>query len=215
MMPAANSKEVEVEVRSAVERSDYRLAATRLLECHGAEITRFLRARLSDRGQAEEAYLQFSEDLWVGLPAFRWESSLRVWMFVLARNAATRVSRQRRHEVEYQSERLGYAEFRADVRNSTQRYLRTTVKDRMREIRQRLSEEDQTLLILRIDRRLEWRELAVVMNEIASDAPEDALVRAAARLRTRFQTAKRRLRTLAEAEGLLRSSHGGSSSATD
>lgn len=215
MMPAPNCMEVEGEVREAVERSDFRAAATRLLECRGAEISRFLRARLSDRGQAEEAYLQFSEDLWVGLPAFRWESSLRVWMFVLARNAATRVSRHRRREVEFHSERVGYPEFRADVRTSTQRYLRTKVKDRMREIRQRLSEEDQTLLILRIDRRLEWRELAVVMNELAADASEDDLVRAAARLRTRFQTAKRRLRTLAEAEGLLRSTNGGSSGPTD
>lgn len=203
-MPTKPSTDLETEVRSAVASTDYGLAATRVLEGLGLEISRFLRARLGDRSQADEAYLQFSEDLWVGLPAFRWESSLRVWLFVLARNAATRVGRSRRREVELHSDRSDYLEFRAQVRTSTAQYARTKVKDRMREIRQRLDEDDQTLLILRVDRKLEWRELAVVMNEVAADASEIDLQRASARLRTRFQTAKKRLRTLAEAEGLLR-----------
>lgn len=195
--------EIEQSVRAAIQTSDYRLAATRGLEGFGAEILRFLRARLRDRSQAEEAYQQFSEDVWVGLPAFRWESSLRVWMFVLARNAATRAGRQRKHEVELQSER-GHPLVGPEARTPTARFLRTSVKDRMRELRQRLDEDDQTLLILRIDRGLEWRELSLVMNEVGAGDTEDAHQRASARLRTRFQTAKKRLRTLAEEEGLLR-----------
>jgi RNA polymerase sigma-70 factor, ECF subfamily len=201
---ALNSLDIERQVREAVAATDFRLAATRALTELGGEILRFLRARLRDRQQAEEAYLQFSEDLWIGLPAFRWESSLRVWMFVLARNAATRVSRGRRREVALGSDEQGYSELHMRLRTATARFMQTAIKDRMREIRQRLDEDEQTLLILRVDRALEWRELAVVMNEVASDASEEEIVRASARLRTRFQSAKKRLRALAEEEGLLR-----------
>ena len=79
--------EVERSVRAALEDADLRLAATRALEGLGPDVLRFLRARLRDASQAEDAYLQFSEDFWLGLAAFRWESNLRTWMFVLARNA--------------------------------------------------------------------------------------------------------------------------------
>ncbi|MEY4510036.1 MAG: hypothetical protein RLZZ450_2158 [Pseudomonadota bacterium] len=214
-MPKPTSAELEDQVRAAVANTDYALAATRALECLGSDISRFLRARLHNLSQAEEAYLQFSEDLWVGLPAFRWESSLRVWMFVLARNAATRVIRNKKREVELQTGRGDYPEFRAQVRTTTALYMRTQIKDRMREIRQRLDEDEQTLLILRVDRKLEWRELAVVMNEVSSEASESDVQRAAARLRTRFQTAKKRLRALAEAEGIMAVKPAGSSEPAD
>ncbi|MET0286849.1 MAG: sigma factor [Polyangiales bacterium] len=204
---ASTRSAIEVEIRGAVERADYKVAATLALDAYGSEVQRFLRARLRDSTQADDAYLTFSEDLWVGLPAFRWESSLRVWLFTLARNAATRMGRRRHKEVALSTERgLPVDALAAGARTATVSYLRTSVKDRMRELRQRLDDDEQTLLILRVDRRLEWRELAVVMNEVHADATEEQLTRASARMRTRFQVAKRKLRTLAQAAGLLDSS---------
>jgi RNA polymerase sigma-70 factor (ECF subfamily) len=202
-MSSITPTEIEHQVRSALEAQDPRTAATRALENFGPEVLRFLSARLADRAQTEQAYLQFSEDVWVGLPAFRWETSLRTWMFVLARTAATRVHRKRRREVELPPGFAGYAQLHEHVKSTTARYLRMDIKDRMREIRQRLDEDDQTLLILRIDRKLDWNALAVVMNEVASDAQAPDLERAVGRVQTRFQTAKKRLRDLAEAEGLV------------
>lgn len=201
--------EIEADIRAAAERCEYKEAATRALDAFGSEIKRFLRARLRNTTQADDAYLAFSEDLWVGLPAFRWESTLRVWMLTLARNAATRLARRRRHEVALPTDRSLLQEPERGARTSTSHYLRTSIKDRIRELREQLSDDDQTLLILRIDRRLEWRELAVIMSEVAPDAPDEELVRASARMRTRFQTAKRRLRDLAREDGLLESSTGG------
>jgi RNA polymerase sigma-70 factor (ECF subfamily) len=202
-MSSINHPEIERQVRSSLDAGDPRAAAARTLENLGPDVLRFLSARLADRAQAEEAYLQFSEDVWVGLPAFRWESSLRAWLFVLARSAATRVSRKRRREVELPQGFAGYRQLREHVRSTTARFLRLDIKDRMREIRLRLDEDEQTLLILRIDRKLEWNDLVVVMNEVASDAQERDIEGAVTRLQNRFQTAKKRLRGLVEAEGLL------------
>jgi RNA polymerase sigma-70 factor, ECF subfamily len=202
-MTSVDHTEIEDRVQSALAADDVRLAATRALENLGPDVLRFLSARLADRAQAEEAYLQFSEDLWLGMPAFRWDTKLRTWMFVLARTAAIRVSRKRRREVELPLGFASYPQLREHVRATTARYLRMEIKDRMREIRQRLDEDDQTLLILRIDRKLDWSALAVVMNEVSSDAQPDDVERAIERLQKCFQAAKQRLRTLAEAEGLL------------
>jgi RNA polymerase sigma-70 factor (ECF subfamily) len=198
----SSAPEIELQIRSLLAAQDYREAAVCALDRLGPDVLRFLSARLTDRAEAERAYLQFSEDLWVGLPAFRWESSLRTWMFVLARNAAMRSSRKRQREGDA-SRLAGFDQFREHVRISTVRHLRTAVKDRMRKIRERLQDDDQTLLILRVDQRLDWRELAVVMNEVSAEAPEPDVTRAMERLRERFRRARAALRALAESEGLF------------
>ena len=57
------------------------------------------------------------------------------------------------------------------------------------------------MLILRIDKGLSWRDLALVMNDEAGVSDGAELDREAARLRKRFQIAKERLRELARARG--------------
>lgn len=60
------------------------------------------------------------------------------------------------------------------------------------------------LLIVRVDRGLEWPEVARVMIEegVVDDDPAE-LRRVSARLRKQFQRVKERLRALAERDGLL------------
>jgi RNA polymerase sigma-70 factor (ECF subfamily) len=90
------------------------------------------------------------------------------------------------------------------VRSETLPYLKTEIKDRFRLLREQLPVEDQTLLALRLDRGLEWRELARVMSFDEAKPPSDEeLTREAARLRQRFAAAKDKLRRFAEREGLL------------
>jgi RNA polymerase sigma-70 factor (ECF subfamily) len=63
--------------------------------------------------------------------------------------------------------------------------------------------EDQSLLVLRIDKGLSWNELAVVFSAAGAAMEEAEVLRSAARLRQRFASIKRRLRAMAEDEGLL------------
>ena len=71
----------------------------------------------------------------------------------------------------------------------------------MAQLREELPAEDQALLILRVDKQLDWNELAQVLSE--DELAGDALRRESARLRKRFQMIKERLRKRAEEEGLL------------
>jgi RNA polymerase sigma-70 factor (ECF subfamily) len=78
----------------------------------------------------------------------------------------------------------------------------------MRALREKLEPDDQMLLILRVDRQMEWRDLALVMSEEADPSAarpdDDVLDREAARLRKRFERAKSELKRLAKESGLLR-----------
>jgi RNA polymerase sigma-70 factor (ECF subfamily) len=202
MQPAADPA-LETRIHAGCASGNFKDAATLALEGYGPEVLRFLRARLRSATEADDAFLQFSEDLWVGLGSFRWQASVRVWLFVLARNAATRVGRARRREVPLSLAPEERVALRTLVRETTAMFARTTVKDRMRQLRLELDPDDQTLLILRIDRGLSWKDLALVLGEATEETPEDEVKRASARLRTRFQTAKKRLRARAEESGLL------------
>ena len=124
-------------------------------------------------------------------------------MYLLARRALSSERRdaqkRRKHEVLASISHLPAAVARA--RTATAVHLRTGPMHASRTAAE-LSEEDQMVLVLRVDRSLSWAELAEVM--LASDHPSSSqLATEAARLRKRFQLAKAHLRKRAEEAGLV------------
>jgi RNA polymerase sigma-70 factor (ECF subfamily) len=194
---------LEQRIRAYAEAGDRKRAATTIIEGYGHEVLGFLIAYLRDREAASEVFSQFTEDLWRGLPSFRWQCSARVWSYTLARHAASRYlkasRRRRRHQVSLS--RAGpLSEIAASVRTATLTGARNTEarSQLVAELRQSLPAEDQTLLILRVNRKLGWREIAQVMvyeGEIVGDA---VLEKEAVRLRKRYQLAKDKLRRMIE-----------------
>jgi RNA polymerase sigma-70 factor, ECF subfamily len=180
-------------------------AATLALKVYSEEILSFLVSRLRSLSDAQEVFSAFAEDLWVGLPAFAWRCSMRTWAYTLARNAAARyVTRPERRNARNMPlsvmSQLSIAAERA--RSVTYDYQKSDVKDRFRQLRDQLDPEDQTLLVLRVDRRLPWRDLAIAMSGDV-DLDEQAIERESARLRKAFERVKRELKQLAAREGLL------------
>src|SRR5262249_48514473 len=89
------------------------------------------------------------------------------------------------------------------VRTETAPYLRTEVKDKLAEIRASLPPEDELLLVLRVDKRLEWKDIARVLRGGDVPADDTVLARESQRLRKRFQHLKDRLMELGRREGLV------------
>jgi RNA polymerase sigma-70 factor (ECF subfamily) len=179
--------------------------ATLILESYAPEIFNFLAARLRAPAKAHEAFSMFCEDLWVGLPKFAWRCSARTWCYTLARNAATRYASARHnrasHNVALTCPRI-FSELVAQVRTTTPAYQRTDVKDRFRVLRDKLDVEDQTLLMLRIDRAMSWREIALTLSGDV-DLPEAIIARESARLRKAFERVKAEVKLMALKDGLL------------
>jgi len=75
-------------------------------------------------------------------------------------------------------------------------------KDRWRSLRESLAPDDRSLLVLRVDRQLEWNEIArVTLGQEHPDATE--VRRESDRLKKRFQLLKQDLRRRAREIGLL------------
>lgn len=196
---------LEDRIRELCEAQQWGPAATVALRGYGPEVLGYLSAMCRTETDAAEVFSSFCEDLWKGLPRFRWQSSFRTWAYTLARHALYRMARDPRRRRERNvdlAESPEVLELAEQVRTTTMIHLRTETKNKFAALREQLEPDDRTLLILRVDRKLAWNEIAVIMaDEAEPDAA--AIKRGAAALRKRFERAKERLRKLATEQRLI------------
>ena len=187
-------------IRQLCEAGDHAEATTAALRAYGVELLGFLRALAGDHDLAAEAFAELGEDVWRGLPRFRWESSLRSWLYALTRNALAQLRRDPRRRRERNLPLSLAPDIAAAVRTVTIDVQRTAVKDEFRVLREQLDPEEHEILLLRLDRGMAWKDIARVIGGSGGDDDLDA--RAAA-LRKRFERAKQRLKKLAIERGLI------------
>lgn len=183
-------------MRACLERGEHAAATTCAVQGYGPQILGYLLAMSRNEADAHDAFAQFCEDLWRGLAGFRWQSSLRTWSYVIARNALQRQQgkapgRHGPHVALSQAPELQAIAARA--RTETAEYMRTETRSRLSALREQLDPDDRSLLILRVDRRMPWRDIAEVL---ADPAQPVTLERRAAALRKRFERLKLELREL-------------------
>ena len=187
----------EAAIRALCQAGSYADAATAALQRYGVELLGFLRALAGDEDLAGDAFGELGEDIWKGLPRFRWQSSLRSWLYALARNALTQLRRDPRRRRDRNLPLSVAPEVEAMVRTVTRDIQRTEVKDEFRVLREQLDPEEHEILLLRLDRGLAWKDIARILGG------DDNLDARAAALRKRFERAKERLKKLAIERGLI------------
>jgi RNA polymerase sigma factor (sigma-70 family) len=193
--------QLEERIGAALVAGDLNTAAVATLRAYGAEILGFLVAELRDDQHAEEVFSSFAEDLWRSLPELTLRTTMRAYAYSLARNAKHRfldrdLRKQRRGVPLSQVEELSKIVY--GLRSQTPLFQQSEAQQQLVALRDRLGDEERALLTLRIDRKLEWREIAEVL---AGDEPDQT--RAMARLRKRFQLTKDKLTRWAREDGLL------------
>lgn len=200
---------LEVEVKALLDAGQDSRAVASILESFGRKLFGFIFSLSHDEELSSEGFSEFTEDLCRGIGGFEWRCPLESWLYSLARHAAIRVGkaagRRRKRSISL-ADAPEVAAVEARVRTETLGYLKTTARGRLTELRDTLSVEDRSLLLMRVDRNLSWLELARVSLEKKADSEADLtqeqLDREAARLRKRFQLVKTRLQRLAKAENL-------------
>ncbi len=187
--------ETEVRVRELLAAGDRRGAAVEAIRGLGPRILGYLRAVLRDEADAADAFSQFAENLWKGLDSFRGESSFVGWAYKLAWNAALNLRDQAWRR---RGRRLGTGEASRIAEEVRTRSAIRVERQRqgLEKLREALSAEEQTLLVLRIDQELSWDDIAEVLS--AEGQPVDA-----AALRKRFERLKERLARMAREQGLV------------
>lgn len=202
---AGDALDAEARILDAWRAGDRDGATTGTLRAYGAEIYSYLAAIHASEDDAGDAYSIFCEGLWATFDRFEGRCSIRTWAYALARRSSLRVRRDNRRRAARQialpasSSALALAE---QVRTATASYLATRSRTRIAELRASLPEEDQTLLLLRVDRGLPWADLARVLAE-EETSDEAGLRRVSARLRKRFQLVREKLVEMGRREGLV------------
>lgn len=183
-------------IRAALARGEAREAATQAIRGLGPDVLRYLRSVLRDEGDAADAFSEWAERLWRGLPAFEGRSSLRTWALRLATNVAgnVRTAAWRRRVRRFDTGEASALAARLSTATAVRVDRQRTALDRLRDA---LSAEEQTLLALRIDQRLAWTDIAEVLAADGGERPSPGT------LMKRFERLKERLAKLASDEGLL------------
>jgi RNA polymerase sigma-70 factor, ECF subfamily len=180
------------ELRALVTAGEIDRATDQALRAYGPELVGWLTAMLPSEADAHDAFAWMSEELWRSLKRFDGRCSLRTWCYMLARHSLTRVRGKAAEHLVSSVPSIAHAV--THVWNTT-RANAVREQNVYAEIRKRLDPDDQTLLVLRVDRDLAWRDIAIVMlGEAAADAE---VTKKAAALRKQFERVKERLRELA------------------
>ena len=201
--PQDFSPSVDEQVRALIAANDVGAAVTLAVRALGPEVMGFLAAVIHSHADADEAFAATCEQLWRSLATFEWRCSLRTWTYVIARREAARVRKNSVKRMRGQVHISELAEVIAHVRTETQPALRSSKRAAVTRLRDELPPEDRELLVLRVDRNLEWEDIALAFEEEPENATEEARKREAARLRKRFQLVKKRLAERAREEGLI------------
>lgn len=189
----------EERILAALDRGAPAEAATVALRAYGPGIFAYLVVVLRDRVMAEEAFADFGEQLWKAIGGFRRECSFRAWAYRIAWCSAVHALRDPYRRRGRRLETREVSEILAPIRTQTARWLETESKSQLEELRASLEPAERALLVLRLDRRLSWSEIARALQE---DGDGETLATDAA-LRKRFERIKEKLRLLAEERGLL------------
>ncbi|MBI5067088.1 MAG: sigma-70 family RNA polymerase sigma factor [Deltaproteobacteria bacterium] len=189
------SPELEERLRQLLAGGDLRATATEAIRGYGPQVLQVLRAMLRDEADAREAFSQFAENLWKGLSTFRGEASFKTWALRLACNAARnqRDEAWRRRGRRFATGEASAIAEEVRTRSVVRVELQRQALDRLR---QALSVEEQSLLVLRLDQQLSWNEVADVLAEEGKPAEPAALMK-------RYERIKERLGKLAREQGLV------------
>ncbi len=180
--------ELEATIEVLLDQGRAHDAMTAAVRGYGPAVLGFLVSSLKDKDTAKDVFSQACENLWRNIAGFRRECAFGTWFYVLAWNAArNQLSEAHRRRVR----RLQTSEISqlvAPIRSTGVSHLRGEAA----RLRDSLTPEERTLLILRIDRAMPWGDVARVMEV---DEPV---------LRKRYERIRRKLKRGAEAGGLVK-----------
>ena len=178
---------LEQKIQESLDAGDLKAAATKILTDYGPRVHGYLVSVLRDEGTAREVFRQFCGNLWRGLPGLGRQFSARTWAFKMAWSAVVdHRARAARQVTKHPSQ---------TTRNCSSTRRWNLGLDRLSRLRRSLDPQEQSLLILRINQRMSWAEVAEVMSE--GSGPDETA------LRDRFQRLKEKLCTLAHEAGLM------------
>ena len=197
---------LEQSIRQKLEHSELHEAVRIILEGYGPELFTYLLRTTHNEADASDVFSEFCEKLWCGIATFQGRSACRTWLYRMATNTRVDFLRNPNHRRVQRLETDEMLKLEQQVRSRTLSYLRSEVVDRFAKLHAELDREEQTLLLLRVEKEMTWPEIAEVLRGPDELLSEEELPSRAAALRQRFKRLKEKIRKIAREEGLLENS---------
>jgi len=169
---------LDTHIRELLERGELAGAVSALLDAHGADVFGFVLGVLDNARRARVAYAGVAKHVSTELEHFQWKCSPKVWLYSLAHRE---LAGRRTHVEPDETKRVAAGEIR--------RLLGV-----IEAVRSGLTEEERELLILRLDRQLDWHTLAII--QLGETATETAIAQEARGLRERIEGLLERLESV-------------------
>jgi RNA polymerase sigma-70 factor (ECF subfamily) len=206
------SKEtLEAAIRERCAAGDYRRAIEAALAGYGHEFLGYLVNEARGEESVDDLLGEFRKNVLTGIPQFRWESTFRTWAFRILRNTVAR----HRRDLALRSpppppapsdssprvmprleEPLSISKIPHEITSIPGRVQKREEERLLREMLDKLTEDERRLLFSHVERELTFEQIAEEMS-----AQGAGKVTAAA-LRKRYERIQKKLREMAEAEGL-------------
>jgi RNA polymerase sigma-70 factor (ECF subfamily) len=186
--------DLDTDIRAKIQRGETEPAATQVVEALGPSIFGYL-CSLHEEDDAKDVFSTWAEDLWRGLGSFRFESALRTWAYRLAWHASCRYRRDAFRRRRDHMPTSAASRIAASVATKSG-MAPGSRRERLQRLRAALTADEQSLLVLRVDRELEWDEIAAILSEEGEPVSSPAL-------RKRFERLKEKLAELAKTERLI------------
>lgn len=180
--------ELEATIQTLLDGGRDHDAMTAAVRGYGPAVLGFLVSSLKDRDAAKDVFSQACENLWRNIAGFRRECAFGTWFYVLAWNAAKNHLNEAHRRRVRRLQTSEISKLVTPIRSTGVSHLRGAAA----RLRDSLTPEERTLLILRIDREMPWSDVARVME---LDEPV---------VRKRYERIRRKLQRSAEAGGLAR-----------
>jgi RNA polymerase sigma-70 factor (ECF subfamily) len=168
-------------------------AVSLVISAHGQAIFGMLVGVFHDEDTASDVFQHFCMELWKSLGSFQGKSSVYTWAYVIARRCVSAHLRGDSKEVRLKTMQQDGLVARW-TRTVTDEWRKTETKHRFRELCDGLPEDERMLVMLRIQQKMPWKQIAEVVYEGDEELDSDGLKREASRLRKQFERVKVKLR---------------------
>lgn len=201
MMIEKNNATAQDVIENALASGAYADAFAAILLIHEPEVRGYFIKLLGDRDRADDVFGEFRATLLESLPRYRSECGVRTWTYIIMRTALNNYLRTPENDLARRERMSNLPEPEAREHDRTRPYLKTAIKRRTRELWKLLDEEDQTILVLVVDRTMTYEQVARVL--LGPDHDAEAVRKKVDVIKQRIRTAKRVLRKALESEGLI------------
>ncbi len=160
--------EPEAAARDALLRGDRRRALALLMGLYGKTVYNFCRHMLRDASKSDDALQTTFVQAFADFPRYRGQSSLRVWLFAIARHRCLDMLKSERRESAHVERPGTLVDAETDGPSTEELLHMASIRKPLAHCLEKLTVEVRETILLRFTQQLSYEEMATLTGERAA-----------------------------------------------